>query len=97
MPNFKPSPEAYASSVEVFEGLRKRFASRGIEDSGALELWTFLMTGITARQIANDPDGDRYAHHLDTLVSSGTPAKASIHVTKEGPRFPPGPPQDLQD
>lgn len=68
MPGFEPSPEAYAASVEVFEGLRRRFASRGIEDSDAIELWTFLMTGITARQIANDPGGDRYAHHLDPLV-----------------------------
>lgn len=68
MPGFEPSPEAYAASVEVFEGLRRRFASRGIEGSDAIELWTFLMTGITARQIANDPVGDRYRHHLEPLV-----------------------------
>jgi len=68
MPDFEPSSEAYASSVEVFEGLRRRFATRGIEDSDAIELWTLLMTGITARQIANDPEGDRYAHHLEGLV-----------------------------
>lgn len=68
MPGFVPSAEAYASSVETFEGLRRRFVSRGIEDSDAIELWTLLMTGITARQIANDPGGDHYERHLDSLV-----------------------------
>ncbi len=68
MPGFVPSAEAYASSVEAFEGLRRRFVSRGIQDSDAIELWTLLMTGITARQIANDPGGDRYERHLDSLV-----------------------------
>jgi len=69
MPGFEPSPKAYASSVEVFEGLSRRFAARGIKGPDALELWTFLMTGITARQIANESGGDRYAHHLDSLVN----------------------------
>jgi AcrR family transcriptional regulator len=68
MPGFEPSAEAYAVSVVVFDGLRKRFAAHGIEDADGLELWTILMTGVTARQVANDPGGTRYEHHLDPLV-----------------------------
>ena len=68
MPDFEPSPEAYARSVEVFERLRRRFATLEILELEAVELWTFLMTGITARQVANDPGGNRYLHHLDALV-----------------------------
>ena len=67
MPGFVPSPEAYASSEEVFDRLRGRFARLGLDDD-AIELWTFLMTGITARQIANEPGGDRYLPYLDELV-----------------------------
>jgi len=80
MPGFEPSPEAYASSVETFEGLRRRFATRGVENPEAIELWTFLMTGISARQVANDPGGDRYAHQLEPLVD--------MYLTYVRPRSP---------
>ncbi len=71
------SPKNMCGCASTRRGIPSAFIStssgRGVSGAGrtflgAIELWAVLMTGITARQIANDPGRDRYAHHVDSLV-----------------------------
>ena len=60
LPDWEPSPEAYAPSVEQYARLRDRFAELGLDDRRSLDLWTALSSGMAAQQVANDPNGDRW-------------------------------------
>ena len=40
----------------------------GVEDRGALDLYSALTTGLTSQQIANDPGGDRWERLLDEAM-----------------------------
>ncbi len=82
IPGFTPSPESYAPSAEQLEHTRAWFAANGM-DTGALDLFTALITGLAGQQIANDPGGDRWIRLVDTAVdmflthikaAGGTPA-----------------------
>lgn len=68
VPGFEPSPESYALAVERLEAMGRFLAAIGIDDPGALDLWTAVMTGLTDQQISNDPRGDRWARLVDDAV-----------------------------
>jgi AcrR family transcriptional regulator len=65
IPGFEPSPDAYAPSIEFLERTRAYFVAHGVDDQGALDLWTALVSGLVSQQIANDPGGDRWARLID--------------------------------
>jgi AcrR family transcriptional regulator len=60
VPDWEPSPEAYAVSVRSLERTAQLLAELGIDRPEDLDLLTALTTGMAAQQLANDPDGDRW-------------------------------------
>jgi len=68
IPNFEPSADAYAVAMEVYEQMRDRFAAAGLGGPAAFDIWTALVSGLSAQQIANDPGGDRWLRLIDEVV-----------------------------
>jgi AcrR family transcriptional regulator len=76
IPDFVPSDESYAVAVELLEATEARMGALGIDDPGALDLWTALLTGLTDQQISNDPGGDRWRRVVDRAVDMFLAANA---------------------
>jgi AcrR family transcriptional regulator len=68
IPNFEPSAGAYAVAVLVFEEMREIFTVAGLGGPADFDMWTALVSGMAAQQIANDPDGDRWLRLIDEMV-----------------------------
>jgi AcrR family transcriptional regulator len=68
IPGFAPSAESYELAVEALERARTLLASVGVTDPGAVDLWTGLVGGLAAQQLANDPGGDRWLKLIDDAV-----------------------------
>jgi AcrR family transcriptional regulator len=68
IPNFEPSAGAFAVAVHVFEEIREIFAAAGLGGPADFDMWTALVSGVAAQQIANDPDGDRWLRLIDEMV-----------------------------
>lgn len=72
-----PSPEAYAVSQRAYGRMVVQFASAGITDPAALDLWTGIVSGLVAQQLANDRGGDRWRRRLpdavDMFLAHATP------------------------
>jgi AcrR family transcriptional regulator len=68
IPGFEPSAESYALAQELYDRMTKAFASYGITDARAIDLWTAISAGIGSQQLANDPGGDRYVRLLEDAI-----------------------------
>ena len=68
IPDFQPSPEAYAVAVQVLDQMRARLALAGVSDPEHFDMWTALVAGLSAQQTANDPGGDRWLRLVDEAV-----------------------------
>ena len=68
IPNFEPSAEAFAVAMEVYEQMRVRCAAAGFGGHAAFDIWTALVSGLSAQQTANDPTGDRWLRLIDEVV-----------------------------
>jgi AcrR family transcriptional regulator len=68
IPGFEPSADSYAPSIEGLEIVRGALAAGGADQSGDLDLWTALVTGLVDQQISNDPGGDRWYRLLDEAL-----------------------------
>jgi AcrR family transcriptional regulator len=60
IPDWEPSPDAYAVSATSFAGMSERLAQLGIDDPRQVDLLTALTAGLAAQQLANEPDGTRW-------------------------------------
>ncbi|CAN5794635.1 hypothetical protein BH23ACT10_BH23ACT10_40630 [soil metagenome] len=69
LPGWEPSPSAYAASVGSFGRMRSWLTSVGITDDHDVDLWTALVSGLAAQQIANEPDGSRWVDLTDRAVT----------------------------
>ncbi|MBJ7608573.1 MAG: TetR/AcrR family transcriptional regulator [Candidatus Dormibacteraeota bacterium] len=65
IPDFEPSPEAYAVALEILQTMRVDFAAAGISDPAHLDLWTAVVAGLAAQQTSNQPGGDRWLRLTD--------------------------------
>ena len=63
-----PSAEAYRVSQRAYGRMVLLFADLGITDERALDLWTGLLGGLVAQQLANDHGGDRWRRLLPDAV-----------------------------
>jgi AcrR family transcriptional regulator len=68
IPDFEPSPDAYAAAVTVYEEMRARHAAIGLTRQADHDMWTALVSGLAAQQTANDPGGDRWLRLIDPMV-----------------------------
>jgi len=65
---FEPSPAAYAIAGDVIELMRDEFAKLGIHDPAHLDIWTALVSGLAAQQLANEPGGSRWSGRVAASV-----------------------------
>lgn len=79
IPDFAPSPEAYAMAVEVFEAMRARLASAGVTEQAQVDLWTAIVAGLAAQQTSNDPQGERWLRLVDPAVELFLPLLTPTH------------------
>jgi hypothetical protein len=68
IPDFEPSPQSYALAVEVVDQSRARLAAAGLTDDGKFDLFTAVVAGLAAQQLANDPGGNRWLRLVDQAV-----------------------------
>lgn len=68
IPNFEPSAGAYAVAVQVFEEMCEIFTAAGLGGPADFDMWTALVSGVAAQQIANEPGGERWLRLIDEMV-----------------------------
>ncbi len=68
IPEFHPSPQAYAPAIRVLERGRVVLARLGAPREQDMDLYVALMSGLISQQLANDPGGDRYGRLLDRAM-----------------------------
>ncbi|HEX4162797.1 MAG TPA: TetR/AcrR family transcriptional regulator [Acidimicrobiales bacterium] len=68
IPDFEPTPEAYRSAIAVYEFMRERYAQVGITRQSQFDMWTALVSGLSAQQTSNDPGGDRWMRLVNPMV-----------------------------
>ncbi|MEE4024655.1 TetR/AcrR family transcriptional regulator [Gordonia sp. PKS22-38] len=68
LPGFTPSDAAYAESLRQYGTLRTSLGQAGVAMQDDLDIWTALLSGFTAQQLANDPGGDRWRRQLHRMV-----------------------------
>ena len=68
IPGFRPSEEAYAASVGVYQRMRENMRRAGVHSQADLDLWTALTGGFVDQQLANDPGGTRWRSQLPRLI-----------------------------
>lgn len=86
IPGFVPSSESYALAVQRMTEFTQRLATAGVTDPRHVDLWTAIIAGLTAQQLANEPGGDRWARLVDEAVDLfcdhvGIPADADLIST----------------
>src|SRR5204862_6114637 len=64
IPGFEPSPASYAPAVAVIEETKQLFARLGIPEE-EIDLYTAIIAGLIAQQVANDPGGTRWKKQVD--------------------------------
>ena len=68
IPGFEPSAESYGLAVELLKRAQVLLAAAGLQDGRAVDLWTAVVGGLSAQQVANDPGGTRWVRLVDEAV-----------------------------
>ena len=68
IPDFTPSPDAYAPSLAVMEEHVARMARHGVHGQDDNDLFIAIVSGLVDAQLANDPGGDRWSRLLDRAI-----------------------------
>jgi AcrR family transcriptional regulator len=69
LPGFEPSPSSYALAVQYQNWVAVCLGAAGLHDPDDVDIYTALIDGLSSQQIANDPGGDRWTRHLETVLS----------------------------
>lgn len=68
IPGFEPSPAAYAPAVEFYSHWADLLDAAGVTDPSDVDIFTALLGGLLQQQENNEPGGNRYIRHLDTVL-----------------------------
>lgn len=68
VPDFAPSGESYALAVRFIKHFAARLTAAGATSQAHIDIFTALVGGIANQQMANQPGGDRWTRHLDTVL-----------------------------
>jgi AcrR family transcriptional regulator len=68
IPGFEPSAASYALAVRLVDRCVALLSALGAGDPGLVDVYTVLVAGLGAQQVANDPGGDRFTRHLEALL-----------------------------
>jgi AcrR family transcriptional regulator len=60
VPEWEPSPEAYAVSIASYRRMTEQLAELGVDDPRDMDLLSALTSGMASQQLANDPQGQRW-------------------------------------
>jgi AcrR family transcriptional regulator len=85
IPDFEPSAASYALAVQVFEEMRARLSASGLSDPTHLDIWTAIVAGLAAQQIANDPGGERWIRLIDETVDMYADHVLGKHPRRKAP------------
>ena len=69
VPGFEPSEASYTLAQRVLGRTAGLLSALGADSPAHLEVYTSLVGGLGAQQIANDPGGDRFTRHLETVLT----------------------------
>jgi AcrR family transcriptional regulator len=69
IPDFTPSPEAYAPAVAVMQDFIARMARHGVRGQDDIDLFVAIVSGLVDAQLANDPGGTRWSGLLDRAIN----------------------------
>lgn len=69
IPGFEPSPASYALALRLVDRCVGLLSALGAGSPAHLDVFTALVAGLGAQQIANDPGGDRWTRHLDAVLT----------------------------
>jgi AcrR family transcriptional regulator len=69
VPDFVPSEQSYAASVEAFELMRTQLRELSVTRERDIDLLSALIAGLIAQQEANDPGGDRWRRLVPEAIS----------------------------
>ncbi len=69
IPRFVPSPGSYALAERLVERVAPLLAEAGADRPEHLDVYTALIAGLGAQQIANEPGGDRWTRLLEPVLN----------------------------
>ena len=69
VPNFQPSPEAYAPAVQAYNLMLDQLRGMGITRDEDADVYTALIGGLVSQQLANDPGGQRWRRLIPRVIS----------------------------
>jgi AcrR family transcriptional regulator len=68
IPGFEPSSASYALATRLIARSSGLLAALGAGNPAQVDVYTALVAGLGAQQVANDPGGDRWTRHLEALL-----------------------------
>jgi AcrR family transcriptional regulator len=68
IPGFEPSPASYALATRLITRSTGLLSALGAGSPAHVDVYTSLVAGLGANQVANDPGGDRFTRHLEALL-----------------------------
>ncbi len=68
IPGFEPSPASYALARRLIDRFVGLLSALGAGSPAHIDVYTALIAGLGSQQVANDPDGDRWTRHLESLL-----------------------------
>ncbi|MDQ3715406.1 MAG: TetR/AcrR family transcriptional regulator, partial [Actinomycetota bacterium] len=68
IPDFEPSTGSYALARRLIDRCAGLLSALGADSPAHVDVYTALVGGLGAQQVANDPGGDRFTRHLEALL-----------------------------
>jgi AcrR family transcriptional regulator len=68
IPGFEPSPASYALARRLIDRSLGLLSALGVGTAAHIDVYTALVAGLGSQQVANDPGGDRWTRHLQTVL-----------------------------
>ena len=68
IPGFAPSAQSYALAEQLVQRTSRLLGELGCGSPRRADVYTALIAGLSAQQIANEPGGDRWTRHLESLL-----------------------------
>jgi AcrR family transcriptional regulator len=85
IPDFVPSERSYAIAQEAFERFADRLQALGL-DQADVDLWTAVLAGLVAQQLANEPGSSRWAILVDRAIDMVVDATVPVRGEPTTPR-----------
>ena len=68
VPGFEPSPVAYRPAQDYFSMTVQMLQAAGVTQPGDIDIFISIIAGLINQQQTNEPGGDRWTRHLDTVL-----------------------------